>query len=972
VRSRRIAAIAALSISASSLAALPNAEADAGTTLYVNNSQSAACSDTTTDSATTPYCTIQAAADVVTAGQTIIVAAGTYAPFTITASGTASDPITVQAVVPRPTPSGAGPETVTTISSPTATAAITVSGAHYVNVSGFDAFSSSTTVNGAGSQVSVTGSSDISIDRISATRLGGTADVSPAVEIDGASSAVTVSRSWLYSAAGSAVQIDPGGSDDVITTNTMVDSGAPAIAVNGAADTDITSNAFGETCGHAVVLTGASGGSSIQNNVLENLLDSTTPACSIPAASASGIEVDGSATAGTTVDYNIVYVVRSGDSAYDWAGVDYSTAGALYSAVGQGQHDLNMFPGVSTNGPTTDTSPAVDSANSSAPGELDTDIYGQGRADDPNTANTGVGTAAYYDRGAVERQGSIALSQVVGTVSGITGSVSQAPTGTTMTFTTTGSNSWSDPVYYVYSFGDGTTETTTSNVVTHTYSVTGAYKVTVTAQHAEFAPSTGFSVSTNINIVPPAALTLAMTIGSEGALIANVDTNGSTSAWNITSYNIDFGDGTVDNNGAGATHTYAKPGTYLITLTETDQSGQTATMSKSFTTAGSDYTATGPTRILDTRDGTGTNGVIAPVNPGATLVLHVAGTGTSLPAGVTAVAVNLTATDTTGNGLIIAYPDGTTVPNVSNLNYTPGKTVANSAIVPVDADGSIDLYNAGTLAGKVDLIVDVTGYFTTTAANGYGTVTSGSDRILDTRDGTGTGGTIAQVKPGQSLPLTIAGLNTIGIPATGITAVALNLTVTNTSGSGFVTAYPDGKGVPTASSVDYAKGQTVANAIIVPVGQDGKIDLYNGGTLASKVDLIADVTGFFSAASPAAYVPVTPTRLLDTRQTGAIGSQSWATVNPVNEDSQLLVIPVDYVVNVTATEPTGTGFVTAGPDGYSPPNTSIVNYVPGLTAANLASVEPNLSTDAIDFYNLGTEAGTVQVIVDLFGYYSVN
>ncbi|HEX4787428.1 MAG TPA: hypothetical protein VH372_03125 [Actinospica sp.] len=85
---------------AGSLSAPILAYADAtgsGPTFHVNNAASAACSDSTTDSAVTPYCTIQAAVDAATSpGDTVIVAAGTYASFTMTASGTAAAPITVR------------------------------------------------------------------------------------------------------------------------------------------------------------------------------------------------------------------------------------------------------------------------------------------------------------------------------------------------------------------------------------------------------------------------------------------------------------------------------------------------------------------------------------------------------------------------------------------------------------------------------------------------------------------------------------------------------------------------------------------------------------------------------------------------------------------------------------------------------------------------------------------------------------
>ena len=86
-----------------------------------------------------------------------------------------------------------------------------------------------------------------------------------------------------------------------------------------------------------------------------------------------------------------------------------------------------------------------------------------------------------------------------------------------------------------------------------------------------------------------------------------------------------------------------------------------------------------------------------------------------------------------GNGAVIAYPDGISPPNTSNLNYTAGQTVPNLAIVPVGADGYVDLAKLGP--GSVDMIADVEGFFTQTAAAGYTSETPA--RILDTRTATG-------------------------------------------------------------------------------------------------------------------------------------------------------------------------------------------------------------------------------------------
>ena len=56
------------------------------------------------------------------------------------------------------------------------------------------------------------------------------------------------------------------------------------------------------------------------------------------------------------------------------------------------------------------------------------------------------------------------------------------------------------------------------------------------------------------------------------------------------------------------------------------------------------------------------------------------------------------------------YPDGSTPPGTSDLNFSAGPTVANIVVVQVGSDGMIDIFNS---AGNEDAIVDVYGYYST-------------------------------------------------------------------------------------------------------------------------------------------------------------------------------------------------------------------------------------------------------------------
>ncbi len=72
-------------------------------------------------------------------------------------------------------------------------------------------------------------------------------------------------------------------------------------------------------------------------------------------------------------------------------------------------------------------------------------------------------------------------------------------------------------------------------------------------------------------------------------------------------------------------------------------------------------------------------------------------------------------------------------------------------------------------------------------------------------------------------------------------AVVLNVTVTEAQGAGFVTVFPCGGGVPTASSLDFVAGSTVANAVVVAVGAGGQVCLFT----QTATHLLVDVNGYF-------------------------------------------------------------------------------------------------------------------------------
>ncbi|MFE7638081.1 hypothetical protein ACFU7Z_28965 [Kitasatospora sp. NPDC057518] len=361
-----------------------------------------------------------------------------------------------------------------------------------------------------------------------------------------------------------------------------------------------------------------------------------------------------------------------------------------------------------------------------------------------------------------------------------------------------------------------------------------------------------------------------------------------------------------------------------------------------------------PARFLDTRDGTG-----APaqrVGAGGVVSLQVTGVKGVPSTGVTAVVMNVTAVNPTGSGHIIVYPDGQPLPNVSNLNYEAGKIVPNLVTVPV-VNGKVDLRNS---AGDVDLIADVTGYYTDGAAgSAFSPITPA--RFLDTRDGTGA--PAQRVGAGGVVSLQVAGVK--GVPSTGVTAVVMNVTAVNPTGSGHIIVYPDGRPLPNVSNLNYEAGKIVANLVTVPV-VNGKVDLRNS---AGDVDLIADVTGYYGD-SGSTYSPTTPVRLLDTRngvgaRAGAVSGGGVVSMRVTGLEGVPATGVTAVVLNVTVTEPTADGHLIVYPHGTDRPGVSNLNFTAGQTRANLVVVP--VVDGRVTFFN---NWGDTHVIADLSGYFT--
>jgi hypothetical protein len=271
------------------------------------------------------------------------------------------------------------------------------------------------------------------------------------------------------------------------------------------------------------------------------------------------------------------------------------------------------------------------------------------------------------------------------------------------------------------------------------------------------------------------------------------------------------------------------------------------------------FTSVAPSRLLDTRNGTGAPKVA--VAKGGVVHLQVAGRGGVPTSGVSAVVLNVTVTAPASGGYVTVYGDVTGRPTASNLNFVKAQTVPNLVVAPVGPNGKVALYNGST--GTVQLIADVSGYYVSgspAVAGAFGSLAP--FRLLDTR--IGTGAPKVAVAPGGTVALQVTGRGFV--PATGVSAVVLNVTATAPTKPGSLTVYGAGTTRPLANNVNFVARQTVPNLVTAQVGTGGKVSLYNGS--AGTVHVIADVSGYYRSGTPGvagAFGSLPQPRLLDTR-----------------------------------------------------------------------------------------------------------
>lgn len=260
--------------------------------------------------------------------------------------------------------------------------------------------------------------------------------------------------------------------------------------------------------------------------------------------------------------------------------------------------------------------------------------------------------------------------------------------------------------------------------------------------------------------------------------------------------------------------------------------------------AGPAFNGITPERFLDTRVGGRTTDLaFQPAAPlGATSMnLKVAGRGSvPIDAAGGSVALNVTATNPTADSFLTIFPTFQTRPNTSNLNFGAGETVANMVLVRLSSAGEISIAND---SGRADVLIDVLGWFPPGPSAAFKGIVPA--RVYDSRPGGRTIDTrfegVGVLGTGREASFTVEGRG--DVPANiGNGSVALNVTVTDATSPSYLTVWPWGKLRPNASNLNFVPGRAIPNMVIVPLGPNGEIGLFNS---AGSAHIIVDVLGYF-------------------------------------------------------------------------------------------------------------------------------
>jgi hypothetical protein len=355
----------------------------------------------------------------------------------------------------------------------------------------------------------------------------------------------------------------------------------------------------------------------------------------------------------------------------------------------------------------------------------------------------------------------------------------------------------------------------------------------------------------------------------------------------------------------------------------------------------------------------------------------------NVPADATAVTGVLTASNSTARGYLSLTPAPINSPTTSTLNFPLGDARSTGVTVPLSDTGTLSLTYVGAALGSTcDAAFDITGFFVLgTSGSTYFALSP--NRILDSRTtiGSMTGGLTAGTARGFTVTGRTPGVAATNVPADAV-AVTGTLTVTGQSAAGYLSLGPEYLASPTTASLFFPKGDNRATGLTVKLGPSGELGVtFTSATVGATTNVIFDVNGYFLAGeSGAMYVPVTPSRILDTRAAKPLGqfkaihpylAAGFAVTGraPADPGTNIPTGAVAVTGSLTVTGQTAAGFLSLTKTPINKPTTSALNFPKGDNRATGVTVPLGTGGKLWVTYGAAPSTMTTNVVFDVSGYF---
>ncbi|HTD43587.1 MAG TPA: SBBP repeat-containing protein [Bryobacteraceae bacterium] len=372
---------------------------------------------------------------------------------------------------------------------------------------------------------------------------------------------------------------------------------------------------------------------------------------------------------------------------------------------------------------------------------------------------------------------------------------------------------------------------------------------------------------------------------------------------------------------------------------------------------GTHFVPVTPCRLADTRNTSGPFGGPA-ITGGTTRDFVVPNGACGIPSNATAYSLNVAVVPRGPLGFLTLWPSGQSQPLAATLNSVDGRVKSNAAIVPAGSSGAVSVFATDT----TDVVLDINGYFVAgsnpTALAFYPLTPC---RVADTRNATTPlGGPSLAAQSTRSFPIPAS---SCGLPANA-QAYSLNFAAIPKGLSlAFLTAWPVGQQQPLVASLNDATGTVLSNAVIVPAGFLGAVNVF----ATDATDLVIDINGYFAPQGPGglSLYTVTPCRVLDSRLPA--GSPPISTTRDVNVTAASCGVPVTaqaFVFNATVVPPGPLGYITMWPQGQTQPLAATLNAYDGAVTNNMAIVPT--TTGSVSVF----PSAPTHLVLDIFGYFA--